>query len=55
MQALFQPKHFNELPNFLMLAKRRRFAVAGVALAGAAWRECKPLLVARLSQLAVIR
>ncbi len=36
MQALFQPKHFAELANFLVLAKRRRFAVDGVALMQAA-------------------
>ena len=31
MRALFQPKHFAELANFLTLAKRRRFAVDGAA------------------------
>jgi hypothetical protein len=33
MQALFQPKHFAELADFLVLAKPRRFPVDGVALA----------------------
>ncbi len=49
MQALFQPKHFVVLDNFLMLAKRRRFAVDGVALMQAAAD-----VVVRLSRLAVI-
>ncbi len=36
MQALFQPKHFAELPYFLRLAKRRSFAEDGAALMQAA-------------------
>jgi hypothetical protein len=36
MQALFQPKNFAEVANFLMLAKPARFAVDGVALMQAA-------------------
>ena len=29
MQALFQPQHFAELANYLLLASRRRFAADG--------------------------
>jgi hypothetical protein len=42
MRALFQPKHFAELANFLVLAKRRRFAADGAVQmqAAAAGVQC---------------
>ena len=36
MRALFQPSHYAELANFLVLARRRRFADDGATLMQAA-------------------